>query len=65
MGLHGINVTSLILIFLIVLLVFGSKRIRTVGEDLGRALKGFRKSVNEDNTSGDKMENSDDTTSKG
>ena len=65
MGLHGINVTSLILIFLIVLLVFGSKRIRTVGEDLGRALKGFRKSVNEDNASGDKMENSDDTTSKG
>jgi len=53
------------LIFLIVLLVFGSKRIRTVGEDLGRALKGFRKSVNEDNASDDKMENSDDTTSKG
>ena len=48
MGLHGISITSLILIFLIVLLIFGSKRIRNVGEDLGRALKGFRNSVSDE-----------------
>ena len=48
MGLQGVSITSLVLIFLIVLLVFGSKRFKTIGSDLGQALRGFRKSVSED-----------------
>ena len=51
MGLHGISITSLVLIFLIVLLLFGSKRIRTIGEDFGRALKGFRHSMKDSDIS--------------
>ena len=47
MGLSGISPGSLILIFLIVILLFGTKKLQTVGEDLGKALKGFRKGMKE------------------
>ena len=47
MGLTGISPGSLILIFLIVVLLFGTKKLQTVGEDLGKALKGFRKGMRE------------------
>jgi sec-independent protein translocase protein TatA len=39
---RGLNFGSLLVIFLIVLLVFGTKRLRTIGGDLGAALKSFR-----------------------
>lgn len=45
MGLRGISIGSIVLVLLIVLLVFGTKRLRTIGEDLGAALRGFRKGV--------------------
>lgn len=55
MGISGISPGSLLLIFLIVILLFGTKKLRTVGEDLGKALQGFRKGIkdteNEDKTS--------------
>jgi sec-independent protein translocase protein TatA len=47
MGLTGISPGSLILIFLIVVLLFGTKKLSTLGEDLGKALKGFRKGLKE------------------
>ncbi|MBI2792715.1 MAG: twin-arginine translocase TatA/TatE family subunit [Gammaproteobacteria bacterium] len=47
MGLTGISPGSLILIFLIVVLLFGTKKLQTLGEDLGKALKGFRKGLKE------------------
>jgi sec-independent protein translocase protein TatA len=37
----------LLLILLIVLLVFGGKKLRTLGSDLGSAFRGFKKSMNE------------------
>lgn len=37
--------TELLIILAIVLLVFGSKRIGSLGSDLGRAIKGFRRAV--------------------
>lgn len=43
----GIGVTELLLLFLIVLVVFGTKRLRNIGADLGGAIKGFRKAMNE------------------
>ncbi|MFM8453868.1 MAG: twin-arginine translocase TatA/TatE family subunit [Gammaproteobacteria bacterium] len=46
MGLGGISPGSLILIFLIVLLLFGTKRLRTIGEDLGHAIRNFKKGLN-------------------
>ena len=37
--------TELIIILVIVLLLFGAKRLKNVGSDLGGAIKGFRKSM--------------------
>ncbi|MDX1345660.1 MAG: twin-arginine translocase TatA/TatE family subunit [Sedimenticolaceae bacterium] len=47
MGFGGISIWSLILILVIVLLLFGTKRLRNVGSDLGGAIKGFRKAMKE------------------
>ncbi|HEY1725202.1 MAG TPA: twin-arginine translocase TatA/TatE family subunit [Steroidobacteraceae bacterium] len=40
----------LLLILLIVLLVFGGKKIKTLGSDLGAAFRGFKKAMNEGET---------------
>lgn len=56
MGIGGISIGQLLLIFLIVILVFGSKRLRSLGEDLGSALRGFRKALNEEQTPSDKKD---------
>lgn len=45
MGLGGISIGSLLLIFLIVLVLFGTKKLRTIGEDLGHALRDFKKGL--------------------
>lgn len=42
MGFGGISLWQLLIILLIVVLVFGTKKLRTVGKDLGGAVKGFR-----------------------
>jgi sec-independent protein translocase protein TatA len=49
MGLGGVSMGSLILIFLIVLLVFGTKRVRDIGSDLGVALRNFKKGLQDPN----------------
>ncbi|PCH57794.1 MAG: twin-arginine translocase subunit TatA [Legionellales bacterium] len=45
MGFGGISIGSLILILLIGILLFGTKKFRNIGEDLGTALKGFKKGL--------------------
>ena len=50
MGLGGISVGQLLIILAIVVMLFGTKRLRTLGSDLGSAVKGFRKSMGEDET---------------
>ncbi|HEY5733492.1 MAG TPA: twin-arginine translocase TatA/TatE family subunit [Gammaproteobacteria bacterium] len=45
MGFGGIGPGSIILILLIVILLFGTKKLRNVGSDLGGAIKNFKKSV--------------------
>lgn len=44
----GIGVWELLLLFMIVLLLFGTKRLRNIGGDLGSAIKSFRTAMNED-----------------
>jgi sec-independent protein translocase protein TatA len=51
MGFHGFSLGSLILIAVIVIVLFGTKRLRSIGEDIGAALKGFRKGLNGEETS--------------
>lgn len=48
MGFGGISIWQLLIILAIVLLLFGSKRLRNLGGDLGNAFKGFRKAMKED-----------------
>lgn len=48
MGLGGISPMSLLLILLIALVLFGGKRLRGLGEDLGNAIKGFRAAVKDE-----------------
>jgi sec-independent protein translocase protein TatA len=43
----GIGVWELLLLFLIVLVVFGTKRLRNIGSDLGGAIRSFRSAMNE------------------
>lgn len=44
--LNSISPGSLLLTFLIVMVLFGTKKLRTIGEDLGQAVRSFRKAVN-------------------
>ena len=46
MGLSGISIWQLLIVLVIVLLLFGSKRLGSLGSDLGSAIKGFRQSLN-------------------
>ena len=41
----GISVTQLLIILVIVIVLFGTKRLRNLGGDLGGAIKGFRSAV--------------------
>ena len=78
MGFGGISLWQLLIILVIVLMIFGTKKLRNMGGDLGTAIKGFKKSVKEEpadskvietaSTEGsedsgtDAMETSDETT---
>lgn len=42
MGIGGIGIWQLIIILVIVVMLFGTKKLRTLGSDLGGALKGFK-----------------------
>ena len=44
----GIGIWQLLIVLLIVVIVFGSKRLRNVGSDLGSAFRGFKKEMNSD-----------------
>jgi len=50
----GMGMRELVIILLVVLVVFGAKKLRTVGSDLGQAVRGFKKAMNdgEDEQSG-------------
>ena len=43
----GISIWQLLIILAIVLVLFGAKRLRNVGSDLGTAVKGFKNAVKE------------------
>lgn len=48
MGFGGISIWQLLIILVIVLLLFGTKRLRGLGGDLGGAIKGFKKAIKDD-----------------
>jgi sec-independent protein translocase protein TatA len=57
MGLGGISMWQLLIVLLIVVLIFGTKRLKSIGGDLGGALKSFRKAMDsDDKDTGDEPE---------
>jgi sec-independent protein translocase protein TatA len=45
MGVGGISIWQLLIILVIVVLLFGTKRLKNIGADLGEAIRGFRSSM--------------------
>ena len=62
----GISVWQLLILLLIVVLVFGTKRLRNIGSDLGGAIKGFRKGMEEEpeESEPEKIANAENTSSE-
>jgi sec-independent protein translocase protein TatA len=57
MGLGGISIWQLLIVLVIVVLLFGTKKLRSLGGDLGSAIKNFKQSMNE----GEKEAEKDDS----
>lgn len=47
MGLGGLHIWHLIILAFIVMMVFGTKKLKNFGEDLGGAIHGFKKAMDE------------------
>ena len=45
MGFSGIGMWELLIILLIVVMIFGTKKLKSIGGDLGGAVRGFRKAM--------------------
>ena len=56
MGVGGIGIWQLLIILLIVVLLFGTKRLKGIGSDLGNAVKGFRSAMSDADKSTDEDE---------
>ncbi|MEZ2583490.1 twin-arginine translocase subunit TatE [Kluyvera intermedia] len=48
-----ISITKLLVIAVLVILLFGTKKLATLGTDIGAALKGFKKAMNDDKAADD------------
>ncbi|MDR0807298.1 MAG: Sec-independent protein translocase subunit TatA [Enterobacteriaceae bacterium] len=53
----GISIWQLLIIVAIVVLLFGTKKLRTLGSDLGASVKGFKKAMSEDEPTSTSAEN--------
>lgn len=64
----GISIWQLVIIAVIVVLLFGTKKLRGLGGDLGSAVKGFKKAMDDDqksvDTIADKKENAEEQQEK-
>ncbi|SFU58914.1 Sec-independent protein translocase subunit TatA [Halomonas korlensis] len=54
--LGGISIWQLLIVLGIIILIFGTKKLRNVGGDLGGAVKGFKKAMNEDGKGDDEKQ---------
>lgn len=62
MGIGGISIWQLLIIALIIVLLFGTKKLRTLGTDLGGALKGFKKAIKDDDEDSEEKKDPDQLT---
>ena len=56
MGMGGISVWQLLIVLVIVLLLFGTKKLRNLGSDLGGAVKGFRSTIKDSSSAEESSE---------
>ena len=62
MGLGGIGIWQLVIILVIIVMLFGTKKLRNLGSDLGGALKGFKSAMKDED--GKDLDSDDDVTVK-
>ena len=55
MGFGGISIWQLLIVLVIVLLLFGTKRLKNIGSDLGSAVKGFKGAMKDGEQDADKQ----------
>ncbi|MGN6223504.1 Sec-independent protein translocase subunit TatA [Pseudoxanthomonas sp.] len=66
----GFSIWHWIIVLVVVLLIFGTKRLRNVGQDLGEAVKGFKKGMQDEDKPVERLDdqsqsrNSESSTSK-
>jgi sec-independent protein translocase protein TatA len=48
MGFGGIGIWQLLIVLAIIVLLFGTKKLKNIGGDLGGAIKGFKKAVSDE-----------------
>ncbi len=56
MGLSGISPLSLVLILAIIIALFGTSKLKTLGTDLGEAIKNFRRAMSDDRVNDSKYD---------
>lgn len=54
----GISIWQLLIVVVIVVLIFGTKKLSSLGSDLGTSIKGFKKAMSDDEDQPAKKENS-------
>ena len=60
MGIGGISFWQILIILVLILILFGGKKIKTMGSDLGESLKGFKKAIKDEHSTKDSESKSDD-----
>ena len=60
MGIGGISFWQILIVLVVILVLFGGKKIRTMGSDLGEGLKGFKKTIKDEDLTKDSESKSDD-----
>ena len=56
MGIGGISVWQLLIILAILIMIFGTKKLRGLGGDLGGAVKGFKKAMSEEEKESEQLQ---------
>ena len=60
MGIGGISIWQILIVLLVVLVLFGGKKNRAMGSDLGEGLKGFKKAIKDEDTESTSETDSED-----
>lgn len=60
----GISIWQLLIVAVIVVLLFGTKKLGSIGSDLGASIKGFKKAMSDDDAKQDKTSQDADFTAK-